>query len=297
MTGSLTDGDDALSKKLSVSRFSRPRDPWFYLHAEQTASHSNEPTKELVPLNDYCFRYDRGGFWVGRSAFTYMKFPFNRFTRWFLDDFLRTRMMYKALHSSRYGREYVVQDLALPYSTAEEFIQYSDEAFGIYPLWLCPLKQSPVPTLHPHKSSVEAEDKTPEPMLNVGLWGFGPKNRRDFVTLNRHLEGVLKELGGMKWLYARTFYTEDEFWEMFDKSWYDGLREKYHASSLPSVYDKVKPPKEDLDNEQSQSLTSRMLSVWPFAGLWGLLKAIESREYLAARRSTWKSIEEKDLSS
>lgn len=50
--------------------------------------------------------------------------PFHRWTRWFLDDFLHTHMLYKALHASGHSKQFVVQDLALPYATATEFIDF-----------------------------------------------------------------------------------------------------------------------------------------------------------------------------
>ncbi len=77
-------------------------------------------------------------------------------------------------------------------------------------------------------------------MLNVGVWGWGPKDSEEFVTKNRELEAKVRELGGMKWLYAHTYYKPDEFWQMYGgREWYDGLREKYKATTLPSVWDKV----------------------------------------------------------
>lgn len=291
ITGSLT---DEAGEGLQIQTFSGAWDPWFYLHVQETTNFISKtpPVTELIPLEDYYFRYDRGGFWVGRSAFTYMATPFNRITRWLLDDFLRTRMMYKALHASSYSQQYVTQDLVLPFSSAVEFLQYADEAFRIYPLWLCPLKQSPSPTMHPHNAK-EADGKALRPMLNVGLWGFGPRDREIFVALNRHLERILRELGGMKWLYAQTHYSEDEFWGMFERDWYEALRRKYHATTLPNVYDKVKTC--------SPEPASWICSWWrcftstrPFGGFWGIFKALQSREYLAARRSTWKSIEAKE---
>lgn len=126
--------------------FSRPRDPWFYLHVLESiqSNKSKGSVTEIIPLAEYLFRYDRGGFWVGRSAFSYWKFPFNRLTRWFLDDFLHTRMLYRALHASKQSMRYVVQDLALPYDTASQFVDYTDKNFKIYPLWLCPLKQGKI---------------------------------------------------------------------------------------------------------------------------------------------------------
>jgi delta24-sterol reductase len=280
VTGKMT---DIVPDGAVVQTFSDARDPWFYLHVQDTVRANKEPITEVVPLAEYLFRYDRGGFWVGASAFQYFKMPFNRLTRWFLDDFLHTRMMYKALHASGYSRSYVVQDLAVPYPNAEKFIDYTHDKFGIYPLWLCPLKQSSYPTMHPHSS------KPNEPMLNVGLWGDGPPKYEDFVAANRDLEHKLRELDGMKWFYAHTYYTEEEFWQSFDKKWYDKLREKYHATTLPSVYEKVRVDVEAERKKAASPTGNRFLDIWPISGLYGIKKAIEDKSYLAARASTWKT--------
>lgn len=286
VTGSLTDSFPASAQ---VQSFSDASDPWYYLHVKEETRWSVEPVTRYIPLAEYLFRYDRGGFWVGASAFEYFKFPFNSFTRWWLDDFLHTRMLYKALHASGQSRNYMVQDLALPFSTVGKFIDYTIDSFGIWPLWLCPLRQTRLPTLHPHCHETEADGKTLKPMLNVGLWGFGPAEHDRFVAKNRELERKLHELGGMKWLYAHAYYKEGEFWEMFDRQWYDGLRKKYKAESLPSVWDKVKVH----PNASSQAVDSPWatwaLQFWPLSGIWGIRKAIESGEYLIARNSTWKA--------
>ena len=181
---------------IKVQRFSRAKDPWFYLHAEKIFAKSTitvkearpiTPTTEVVPLVDYLFRYDRGGFWVGYYAFKYFMTPFNRVTRWALDKYMHTRVMYHALHESGHAQKYIIQDLALPYPTAQEFLDYIDKAFGYYPLWLCPLRESGQVSMHPHKSNRE-ETKSPQMLLNVGVWGPGPSSHDAFVDVNRKLE-------------------------------------------------------------------------------------------------------------
>ncbi|KAH0270896.1 FAD-binding domain-containing protein, partial [Aureobasidium melanogenum] len=274
VTGRMT---DTPSPNLRVQTFSSAWDPWFYQHVQgQISKSGTEPVVEAVPLAEYLFRYDRGGFWVGDMAFKYFNFPYNKFTRWFLDDFTHTRMMYTALHASGESKRCIIQDLALPYSTAEKFVDYTSSELDIFPLWLCPLKRTQQPTMHPYTR----EDK--ELMLNIGVWGFGPNNRAEFVKANRNLEAKLRELGGMKWLYAQTYYTESEFWEQFDRKWYDELREKYGATNLPSVYDKVKasPEKEDAPE--------KFLEKWPWAGFYGIWKAIQSKTYIQARNAAWR---------
>ncbi|KAJ9614105.1 hypothetical protein H2200_002241 [Cladophialophora chaetospira] len=285
VTGRMTDNP---RQNIAIQTFSDAKDPWFYLHVQEKISKQIGPVTEAIPLPEYLFRYDRGGFWVGASAFRYFNVPFNNFTRWWLDDFLHTRMMYTALHASGQSRNYVVQDLALPYATVEEFIDYCHEAFGIYPLWLCPLKQSRSPTMHPHSTKVGADGETPISMLNVGLWGFGPADYDQFVRANQDLERKLHDFGGMKWLYAHTYYSEEDFWQIYDREWYTALRTKYRATSLPDVYEKVRIDVK-AEKEAANSSFGKSLQMWPFGGLYGIRKAIESGSYVQSRSSQWKN--------
>ncbi|KAG6040080.1 hypothetical protein E4U41_001421 [Claviceps citrina] len=62
---------------------------------EPNESPREEASRE--PLVDYLFRYDRGAFWVGKYSFRYFLTPFNRTTRFLLDRFMHTRVMYRVL--------------------------------------------------------------------------------------------------------------------------------------------------------------------------------------------------------
>ena len=285
MTGKLTDDKPATMKEQS---FNHARDPWFHLHIQERMN--NEPGKscvDYIPLGEYLFRWDRGGFWMGHQAFQYFPFvPFNRWSRWFLDDFMHTRMLYRALHGAGHSFEHIVQDLSLPYSTAEEFIDYSAAELNIWPLWLCPLREMQAPTFHP-STTLPGPSNNAKPMLNIGLWGPGSKNRDEFFRQNRQLEKKLADLGGFKVLYSHTYYTETEFWELYDRKWYENLRSKYSATSLPTVYDKVKVDISKF-SEIKLSWYEWILKLWPVAGLVGIRSAIRSRDYLLHRKPLWR---------
>ncbi|KAL2015450.1 hypothetical protein VTK56DRAFT_5412 [Thermocarpiscus australiensis] len=286
ITGELT---DEKPDGVRPQTFSGAWDPWFYLHAkEKTAALAgNAAAVDYIPLAEYLFRYDRGGFWVGAAAFQYFKFiPFNRFFRWFLDDFLHTRMMYRALHGSGESARFVVQDVAMPFETAERFVDYTSSELGIWPLWLCPLKRRGPPTFHPFTTLPDGVARQEEDMmLNIGVWGWGPADPAEFVAKNRELENKVRELGGMKWLYAHTYYPEDEFWPMYGgREWYDALRQKYNAGTLPSVWDKV-----HVDPEAARGQTRHWLKrQWPIGGLYGIYKSIQSKDYMLHRNAQWK---------
>ncbi|XEV02886.1 hypothetical protein FSHL1_008173 [Fusarium sambucinum] len=279
--------------------FSNAADPWFYLHVQEKTK-DLPPTSsvtEYLPLGEYLFRYDRAAFWVGRQGYTYFKFiPFNRFFRWLLDDYSHTRTLYHALHASHISEQFVVQGLALPYDTAGEFINWIDSEFGIWPLWLCPLKETKMPTFHPVTTRMElakvADDKADvsQPMLNIGVWGWGPRKGDEFKAKSRDLEKKLSNLGGRKWLYAHAYYTEEQFWELYDCSWYRNLRERYYATTLPTIYDKVKQTEKELDGQAGGDGWSwkSIWNKWPVGGLYGMLMAFNSGDISLHRRATWK---------
>lgn len=220
--------DKKLDKK---TRFSRSFDNWYYLHVKKISKNTNL-YQESVPIKDYLFRYDRGAFWVGTYAFEMFNVPFNRFYIWLLNPLLHTRKLYQALQESGASQQHVVQDLALPESKAVEFMNYIDKEFDIYPIWLCPIK--------PEMSTPFLSNSIDTPLvINVGVWGNVIESRTEFLHANKQIESKLTKLNGKKWFYAHSYYTEEEFWKIYDKDKYLKLRKKYHATHLPNIYDKV----------------------------------------------------------
>jgi delta24-sterol reductase len=280
-----------------MQTFHRAQDPWFYLHAQhltalstssgRTPSPASPVVCETVPLESYLFRYDRGAFWTGAHAFRYFCVPFTSFFRRLLNHFMHTRVMYHALHESGHMDRYILQDCVLPASRAGEFIEWVDVQMGIWPLWLCPVRglgEGESRSFHPWPRGRGDRDWG----LNVGVWGPGPTEWSAFVEINRGLERKLGELGGMKWLYAQVFCSEGEFWERYDREGYEALREKWHASSLPSVWEKVRRKDKGME---IKGVKGWLWKVWPVSGLYGVWRAWGGGEYLVKRererRDVW----------
>lgn len=271
MTGQLVE-KDALNPSLPIEHFTRPKDEWFYRYIEERLeADSSSPFKIIIPLKDYLFRYDRGAFWGGKWAFKYFMVPFTRVTRYLFDDLMRTKVMYHALHKSNLASQSIVQDIGFPASTTEKFINYLDQDFGFYPLWLCPLKKAnPNMPLRPRTGSIIGDEAlSSELMINVGLWGPGPTKQQSFIEVNRQIEKKTREYSGIKCLYARAYYTEEEFWQVYDKTWYDEMRNNYNATTLPTVYEKTKT---DLNPAEEGGIWD----IWPVPGVYGAASAMLS---------------------
>jgi delta24-sterol reductase len=196
-----------------------------------------------MTVTDYIFRYDHGAFWGAKLAFKHYHVPLNRITKKLADPFLDSRTCYRALHKTGLANEYVVQDFGLAASKAPEFMKYVSEKLPEFQMFLCPIMSAAGIGITDRISS-EIFDRGKhlqnEWVIGIGVYGRGPSNPEAFVKLNRELEAFAHECLGTKLLYARTYYTEEEFWSMYDKNHYDTMREKYNASSLLTMYDKLK---------------------------------------------------------
>lgn len=288
VTGRLT--NSKISSNTPIRRFSRPWNEWFWIHAKSLTRKST-PTTELVPIADYLFRYDRGAFWMGKYAYAHFMVPFIWLTRVLLDYFMHTRIMYHALHASGYTDRYIIHDIAFPAANAEAFVEYVDRTFGIYPLWLCPLRKDGRASMgHPQAFSGavggEEDGVYDGEYINVGVWGPYPSSETEFIRANRDLEARMRELGGLKWLYSRVFYTEDEWWQVYDRQKYEYLRRKFNAESLPTVWDKVKDRgrKDDFGKGLKGWVKRIVKSNTLLSGFYGVYKAMRGGDYMLKKK-------------
>jgi len=228
MVGSFADKND-----LPISTFSKASDEWFYLHAD-AISKKYSLYEELIPTRDYLFRYDRGAFWMGTYGFRVLRMPFNRLTRFLFNPFLKTRELYQSLHAADFSQRYVIQDIGVPKNSAVKLLEYVADVLKVYPIWFVPLRVAT-------KEKLAASLLKTDLVISVGVWGEANEEYSRFVKINRALEKEITDLGGRKWLYAHQYYTQEEFWNIYDQTPYNALRAKYFADTVfPDVYEKTK---------------------------------------------------------
>jgi len=285
MTGRLA--DDAESVK--VQSFAGRSDPWFSSYIEGVATDkTREPSSIAIPLTDYLFRWDRGVFWGGKLAFQYFHVPLNRVTRWILDPLLRSRVCYHALHEGGFASKYIIQDFAIPSRHVPDFISYVLGQMPGFQFYICPAR-----TLAEHGLVDRLRQQSPEVnrlahedrIIGVGVYGPGPRDPAAFIQLNRDLETkTWKDFHGSKLLYAHVYYTDGEFWDIYDRARYEAARKTYHAENLLSIHDKIR-----MDMLSGRKPPSR------FAGYYGAVKAAlglvskSRRDYLMVKSRGDKS--------
>lgn len=266
-----------IAKEIPLRRFTRAVDQWYFREMEKMTRKHRQTYKIACPITDYLFRWDRGAFWGGKFAFRYFLTPFNRVTRFLLDPFLDAETMFRALHHSGLARETLIQDIGVPVCAVEDFMAFLDDKLHFEYYWLCPIARG-----HPSNTLTfgpQSDAGMTQMWINVGIWGPGPKDESDFIEVNRVVERKIHELGGLKALYARTYYTEEEFWTIYDKGGHDRIRSKYSAALLPTLFDKVggKPVN---DSSNSYTLVKRILSSRPLPGVKGILGILLGKNHL-----------------
>ncbi|MGB3302346.1 MAG: FAD-binding oxidoreductase [Gordonia sp. (in: high G+C Gram-positive bacteria)] len=213
---------------------------------------SPEPKRDRLTISDYLWRWDTDWFWCSRafgaqnpkvrrfwpkkylrSSFYWKLIGYDQ--RWDIGDKLNAR---KGLPAS----ERVVQDIEVPIEAAVDFIDWFLEQVPIEPIWLCPLKltePSPIGTDAVQPWSLYPLERG-KFYVNVGFWSGVPVTPGQPGYTNRRIEQKVSELGGHKSLYSESFYSAEEFAELYGGSTYDALKAKYDPERrLLGLYEKA----------------------------------------------------------
>ena len=74
--------------------------------------------------------------------------------------------------------------------------------------------------------------------INFGFWDIVKTKHKD-GHYNKRIERKVRELKGKKSLYSTSFYTEKEFWGLYNKKEYNKLKAKYDPGRvLKNLYEK-----------------------------------------------------------
>jgi hypothetical protein len=77
--------------------------------------------------------------------------------------------------------------------------------------------------------------------VNFGFWDVvTTRESRPVGFCNRNIERKVTELGGIKSLYSDSYFSEDEFWAIYNRPAYAELKQKYDpAGALGDLYAKT----------------------------------------------------------
>ncbi|KAA1249327.1 FAD-binding oxidoreductase [Mycobacterium simiae] len=198
---------------------------------------------DRLTIHDYFWRWDADWFWCSRAFGA--QHP--RLRRWWPRRYRRSSVYWKLVElDQRFGiadwiekrngrpaRERVVQDVEVPAERAREFLTWFFEAVPISPIWVCPVR------LLDHRGWPLYPIRPDRTYVNIGFWSSVPAGAGTGVT-NRAIEAKVNALDGHKSLYSDSYYTREEFDELYGGEPYTTVKKTYDPDSrLLDLYAKA----------------------------------------------------------
>ncbi|XP_063795730.1 delta(24)-sterol reductase [Pseudophryne corroboree] len=209
--------------------------PWFFQHVKSYLKNNRSGT-EYIPLRHYYHRHTRSIFWELQDIIPFGNHPVFRYLfGWMVPPKISLLKLTQGETIRRlYEQHHVVQDMLVPMKCLQKSITAFHKEINVYPLWLCPFILPSQPGMvHPKGNEAEL-------YVDIGAYGEPKTKHFDAKASMRQLEKFVRDVHGFQMLYADCYMTREEFWEMFDASLYQKLREKLNCkNAFPEVYSKI----------------------------------------------------------
>ncbi len=212
---------------------------------------------DLLTMFDYLWRWDTDWFWCSRAFGAQHPVVRRIWPRRLRrsDTYHRIVGLDRRLgimdrldrRAGRPQRERVIQDIEVPVERLGEFLDWFDEAVGMRPVWLCPLRLRGLAVVEERASASVSKPWPSYPLkpertyVNVGFWGAVPVGEdAPRSPLNRAIEDKVSELEGHKSLYSESFYDPATFDRLYDGANLAAVKKRYDPEErLTSLYDKA----------------------------------------------------------
>ena len=206
---------------------------WMRIYYKSTATRK----EDYLKTPDYFFRYNKGVTNVNPKSFLGRLFfgKISNSTR----ALTFANKFHKIIPESAIP---VTVDLFIPYSKVDEFFNWYDKEVNHYPLWCVPYKAH-------HKYEWLSDDflsKTKGDFyLDIAIYGM---KRKDGKNYYRTIEEGLMKVNGIKTLISTNYYSEKEFWTIWNKKNYDKIKRKTDPDNIfRGLYEKTCKASRGLD--------------------------------------------------
>lgn len=203
-----------------------------------------ERSEDYLTTEDYIWRWDTDWFWCSKNLYAQNPLIRRLYGRKRLNSVTYTKIMrwngrWKITHCLDKLRgihgEALIQDVEIPMERAPEFLAFYHDVIGFMPVWICPTRA--------YDKNVRFDLYPLDPKMlyiNFGFWDvIRGRQKLSPGFYNRQVEEKVTALGGMKSLYSDSYFTPEQFWQIYNKPAYDRLKEKYDPDgALKDIYRK-----------------------------------------------------------
>ena len=190
---------------------------WMRIYYLSTKSRKNDYLKTRA----YFFRYDKGvtnvhpKFFLGRLFFGKL-----------INSTRTLKLVEKLRRLIPSDKIPVTVDVFIPFSKVSDFMEWYKREVKHFPLWCVPYR------LVREYEWVSADflnkirDKL---ILDLAIYGMKKKRGKNYYKI---IEDELMEIGGIKTLISNNYYSESDFWKIWNKENYDKVKGKTDPNNI-----------------------------------------------------------------
>ncbi len=193
--------------------------------------------EDFLTTADYLWRWDTDWFWCSKNFLAQNPVIRLLYGRRRLNSVTYTKLMrwnsrWKFTHSIDrllgFHTESVIQDVEIPIEHAQEFLAFYHDVIRFMPVWICPTR------VYDKQARFDLYRMDPRRLyVNFGFWDvIRGRKKLSPGYYNRKIEERVLALQGKKSLYSDSYFSPEQFWEIYNRPAYDRLKKKYDPEEV-----------------------------------------------------------------
>ncbi len=175
---------------------------------------TKERKEDYLETAHYFFRYDKGV-----TNVTPRSFLGRLFLGKFVDSTTVLRLADRLRKHLKPSMIPVTLDTFIPFSKATEFMDWYRREVDFFPLWCVPYKR--VREYEWIDGDFIRKSQGDELFLDLAIYGL---RRNDGKNYYKIIEGELMDIGAIKTLITPNYYSEEDFWKIWNKANFDAVK-------------------------------------------------------------------------
>jgi len=177
--------------------------------------------EDYLKTPDYFFRYDKGVTNVNPKSFL---------GRFFFGKFINSTRTLKLVEKFRRlippDKIPITVDVFIPFSKVNNFMEWYKKEVNHFPLWCVPYKFVRGYEWLSADFLLKTKD---ELILDLAIYGMKKKGDKNYYKI---IEDELMNIGGIKTLISSNYYSESDFWKIWNKENYDKVKRKTDPNNI-----------------------------------------------------------------
>ena len=198
---------------------------WLDIFYKSTA----EKDEDYMKTHDYFFRYDTECHWLTKTfpplEWKPVRFAVGKFFLGSTNLITWSNRLRNILKLKK--RPEVVVDVFIPSKRFDKFFNWYEFNFNFWPLWIVPYQ---IDKIYPWVSPKHKKKMGESFMIDCAV--YGKMNNDPDVDFSEVLEKKVTELGGIKTLISRNHYDEKTFWDIFNKSAIEKIKNRLDPENV-----------------------------------------------------------------